>query len=77
MTDDSKSYADNYKILEEISKKLQQGDNTPVMIDDLAVNLEEASKAYNICNQRIQDSMKFIEEFQKNVQQNQDSDKPS
>ena len=69
MTDDSKSYADNYKILEEISKKLQQGDNTPAMIDDLAVNLEAASKAYNICNQRIQDSMKFIEEFEKNVQQ--------
>lgn len=69
MTNDSKSYADNYKILEGISKKLQQGDNTPAMIDDLAVNLEAASKAYNICNQRIQDSMKFIEEFEKNVQQ--------
>ncbi|WP_192483759.1 MULTISPECIES: exodeoxyribonuclease VII small subunit [Cysteiniphilum] len=64
MTNKTKTYAENYAILEEINYQLQQGQNNPNMIDELAPMLEKASKSYLICKERIAAAEKFIAEFE-------------
>lgn len=60
----SKSYSDNYKQLEDISKQLQQEQNNPNLIDELAVMLEKASQSYTACKERIESVEKFMKEFE-------------
>ena len=48
----SKKFAKNYEILEEINEKLQDSQDNPALLDDLAPMLEQASKSssasYNV-----------------------------
>ena len=64
MESTSKSYSENYKILEDIHNKLQSGQNNPNVIDELAPMLEAASKSYQACKKRIVDAEKFVAEFE-------------
>ena len=64
MTKQSKSYADSYKKLEIINQKLQNEQNNPDLIDQLASMLEEASTSYVICKERIEEAQKFMKEFE-------------
>ena len=68
MTDDSQAYAENYKILENIHQKLQNSQNSPHLIDELAPLLEKGSKSYRICSERISQAEKLIAEFEKGLQ---------
>ena len=54
MTNQSKTYADNYWQLETINQKLQSDQNNSDMIDGLAPMLEQASKSYQVCKSRIE-----------------------
>jgi exodeoxyribonuclease VII small subunit len=63
MTTQSKKFAKNYEILEEINEKLQDGPDNPALLDELAPMLEQASKSYKICKERIAAAQKFIDEF--------------
>ena len=63
MTTQSKKFAKNYEILEEINEKLQDGQDNPTLLDELAPMLEQASKSYKICKERIAAAQKFIDEF--------------
>lgn len=65
MTNQSSTYAANYSKLEEINRKLQEGQNNPNIIDELAPLLEQASKSYLVCKERIDAVEKFITEFEK------------
>lgn len=68
MTEQSKTYADNYRQLEAINTKLQNDQHNPEMIDALAPMLEQASKSYQLCKSRIEAAAKFIAEFEKETQ---------
>ena len=68
MTEQSKTYADNYRQLEAINTKLQNDQHNPEMIDALAPMLEQASKSYQLCKSRIEAAAKFIDEFEKETQ---------
>ena len=63
MATQSKKFAKNYEILEEINEKLQDGQDNPTLLDELAPMLEQASKSYTICKERIAAAQKFIDEF--------------
>lgn len=65
MTTQSKKFAKNYEILEEICDKLQNDRDDPAVLDDLAQMLEKASKSYQICKERIDAVQKFIDDFDK------------
>lgn len=67
MTDQSKIFAENYAVLESINQKLQDEQNSPTIIDDLAILLEQASKSYNQCKERIKKAESFIAEYEKNI----------
>ena len=67
MESTSKSYSENYKVLEDIHNKLQSGQNNPNVIDELAPMLEAASKSYQACKTRIEAAEKFIAEFESNT----------
>lgn len=62
---ESTTYAQNYQTLEQINAKLQNGQNNPNIIDELAPMLEAASKSYQICKARIDAAEKFVAEFEK------------
>ena len=68
MTEQSKTYADNYRQLEAINAKLQNDQHNPEMIDALVPMLEQASKSYQLCKSRIEAAAKFIAEFEKETQ---------
>ena len=68
MTEQSKTYADNYRQLEAINEKLQNDQHNPEMIDALAPMLEQASKSYQLCKTRIEAAAKFIADFEKETQ---------
>ena len=59
----SKKFAKNYQILEDINKKLQDSEDNPALLDELATMLEQASKSYKLCKDRIISAQKFIDEF--------------
>ncbi|MED7820341.1 MULTISPECIES: exodeoxyribonuclease VII small subunit [unclassified Francisella] len=65
MTTQSKKFAKNYEILEQINEKLQDNQDTPTLLDELAPMLEQASKSYKLCKERIDAAQKFIDEFDK------------
>ena len=65
MATQSKKFAKNYQILEEINEKLQDNQDNPALLDELAPMLEQASKSYKLCKERIDAAQKFIDEFQK------------
>ncbi|MBK2124834.1 exodeoxyribonuclease VII small subunit [Fangia hongkongensis] len=65
MESTSKSYSENYKILEDIHNKLQSGQNNPNVIDELAPMLEAASKSYQACKERIEAAEKFVAKFER------------
>ncbi|APC97972.1 exodeoxyribonuclease VII small subunit [Francisella frigiditurris] len=64
MATQSKKFARNYEILEEINEKLQDGQDNPALLDELAPLLEQASKSYKFCKERILAAQKFIDEFE-------------
>jgi exodeoxyribonuclease VII small subunit len=64
MATQGKKFAKNYEILEEINKKLQDSQDNPALLDDLAPMLEQASKSYKLCKERIIAAQKFIDEFE-------------
>ncbi|MFC4892701.1 exodeoxyribonuclease VII small subunit [Pseudofrancisella aestuarii] len=64
MATQSKKFARNYEILEEINEKLQDGQDNPALLDELAPLLEQASKSYKLCKERILAAQKFIDEFE-------------
>ena len=64
MATQTKKFAKNYEILEEINEKLQDSQDNPTLLDDLAPMLEQASKSYKICKERIAAAQKFIDEFE-------------
>ena len=64
MAETSTTYAQNYQTLEQINTKLQNGQNNPNIIDELAPMLESASKSYQVCKARIDAAEKFIAEFE-------------
>lgn len=63
MTTQSKKFAKNYEILEQINEKLQDNQDNPTLLDELAPMLEQASKSYKLCKERIDAAQKFIDEF--------------
>ena len=63
MATQSKKFAKNYQILEEINDKLQNEQDNPALLDELAPMLEQASKSYKLCKERIAAAQKFIDEF--------------
>ncbi|AIT08922.1 hypothetical protein LO80_02290 [Candidatus Francisella endociliophora] len=63
MATQSKKFAKNYQILEEINEKLQDAQDNPALLDELAPMLEQASKSYKLCKERIAAAQKFIDEF--------------
>ncbi|GAB4223434.1 MAG: hypothetical protein Kow0076_5820 [Francisella sp.] len=65
MTKQSKQFAKNYEILAEINEKLQDEQDNPALLDELAPMLEQASKSYKLCKDRIAAAQKFIDEFEK------------
>ena len=69
MSEEPKTYADNYSVLEQINSKLQNGQNNPNIIDELAPMLESASKSYQICKDRINAAEKFVAEFSSNSEE--------
>ena len=64
MATQSKKFAKNYEILEDINEKLQNSQDNPALLDDLAKMLEQASKSYKVCKERIVAAQKFIDEFE-------------
>ena len=64
MATQSKKFAKNYEVLEEINEKLQDSQDNPALLDDLAPMLEQVSKSYKICKERIAAAQKFIDEFE-------------
>ncbi|AJI52744.1 exodeoxyribonuclease VII small subunit [Francisella philomiragia] len=64
MATQSKKFAKNYQILEEINEKLQDQQDNPALLDELAPMLEQASKSYQLCKERIAAAQKFIDEFE-------------
>lgn len=67
MTHNSKSYADNYETLELINKKLQSEQDNPNVIDDLEKMLEQSSKSYMICKERLDAAETLILDFENKV----------
>ncbi|MED7789169.1 exodeoxyribonuclease VII small subunit [Francisella sp. 19X1-34] len=65
MATQSKKFAKNYEILEQINEKLQDNQDNPALLDELAPMLEQASKSYKLCKERIDAAQKFIDEFDK------------
>ncbi|WP_150468366.1 exodeoxyribonuclease VII small subunit [Francisella sp. SYW-9] len=65
MATQSKKFAKNYEILEQINEKLQDNQDNPALLDELAPMLEQASKSYKLCKERISAAQKFIDEFDK------------
>ncbi|MDE5014511.1 hypothetical protein NAI47_10275, partial [Francisella tularensis subsp. holarctica] len=63
MATQSKKFAKNYEILAEINEKLQEQQDNPALLDELAPMLEQASKCYQLCKERIAASHKIIDEF--------------
>ena len=66
MATQSKKFAKNYKVLEEINEKLQNAQDNPALLDELAPMLEQASKSYKLCKERITAAQDFIDEFNNN-----------
>ncbi|QIW10416.1 exodeoxyribonuclease VII small subunit [Francisella sp. LA112445] len=66
MATQSKKFAKNYEILEQINEKLQDNQDNPALLDELAPMLEQASKSYKLCKERIDAAQKFIDEFDSN-----------
>ncbi|QIV96129.1 exodeoxyribonuclease VII small subunit [Allofrancisella inopinata] len=64
MATQSKKFAKNYEILEQINEKLQDSQDSPALLDELASILEQASKSYKLCKERIDAAQKFIDEFE-------------
>ena len=64
MASQCKKFAINYEILEDINEKLQDSQDNPALLDELAPMLEQASKSYKICKERISAAQKFIDEFE-------------
>lgn len=64
MATQSKKFAKNYQVLEEINEKLQDEQDNPALLDELAPMLEQASKSYKLCKERIAAAQKFIDEFE-------------
>lgn len=71
MTEQSNQFLESYQKLEEISKKLQGNQNKAAMLDELAPMLEEASKSYRVCKERIDAVKKQIEQFKHNSSREQ------
>jgi exodeoxyribonuclease VII small subunit len=65
MATQSKKFAKNYEILEQINEKLQDNQDNPALLDELAPMLEQASKSYKLCKERIDAAKQFIDEFSK------------
>ncbi|API87022.1 exodeoxyribonuclease VII small subunit [Francisella uliginis] len=65
MATQSKKFAKNYEVLEQINEKLQDNQDNPALLDELAPMLEQASKSYKLCKERIDAAQKFIDEFDK------------
>ncbi|ASG67674.1 hypothetical protein fh0823_03750 [Francisella halioticida] len=63
MATQSKKFAKNYETLEQINEKLQDNQDNPALLDELAPMLEQASKSYKLCKERIDAAQKFIDEF--------------
>ena len=63
MNQETNTYAQSFKKLEEINNKLQNGHNNPQIIDELATLLESASSNYNICKDKIDAAKKVISKF--------------
>lgn len=70
MNNKSKTYAENYDVLERINNKLQNDQHNPNIIDELALMLEDASRSYIICKKRIEEAEKFIKYFESNSEKN-------
>ncbi|MCF6768367.1 hypothetical protein L3V86_08325 [Thiotrichales bacterium 19S11-10] len=68
VTEESKKYADHYQVLETINSKLNEGQDSPTIIDELADLLETASKSYKICKERIASAEKFLTDFEKKTE---------
>ena len=66
MATQSKKFAKNYEILESINEKLQDNQDNPALLDELAPMLEQASKSYKLCKERIAAAQKFLDEFSNN-----------
>jgi exodeoxyribonuclease VII small subunit len=66
MATQRKKFAKNYEILEQINEKLQDNQDNPALLDELAPMLEQASKSYKLCKERIDAAQKFIDEFDSN-----------
>jgi exodeoxyribonuclease VII small subunit len=64
MATQSKKFAKNYEILAQINEKLQDQQDNPALLDELAPMLEQASKSYKLCKERITAAQKFIDEFE-------------
>ncbi|KUJ72033.1 exodeoxyribonuclease VII small subunit [Thiomicrospira sp. WB1] len=52
MSDNIESYQKNYQALQQIAQKLSQADD--IDIDELVPMVDEATKAYQICQSRIE-----------------------
>ncbi|WP_423784559.1 exodeoxyribonuclease VII small subunit, partial [Francisella tularensis] len=49
----------------EINEKLQEPQDNPALLDELSPMLEQASKSYQLCKERIAAAQNFIDEFEK------------
>jgi exodeoxyribonuclease VII small subunit len=64
MSEQSNTYAYHYQKLRQINDKLQQGQNNPDLIDELAELIEQASQSYKFCSERIKAAEKVLEKHQ-------------
>ncbi|MDE4957590.1 hypothetical protein NAI59_12500, partial [Francisella tularensis subsp. holarctica] len=53
------------EILAEINEHRQEQQDNPALLDELAPMLEQATKSYQLCKERIAAAQKFIDEFEK------------
>lgn len=53
MATQSKKFAKNYQILEEINEKLQEQQDNPALLDELAPMLEQASKVISYVKKEL------------------------
>ena len=58
----TETYAENYAKLASINMALQQGENKPGLIDELAEKIAQATKSYQICSERLKAAQKVLDE---------------
>ncbi len=73
MAKSNDSYQQNYEKLQEIAHKLSQSDN--IDIDELVPMVDEATRAYNLCQSRIEAVESALNKRLDKIEEPQDSDK--